>query len=143
MTPNPYFSVPRLKTTPLKATIRFEDIRDPRISRFIIWLENSRSSWWNVLSYYWLRSSFTNLFCLRTQNKYFSRQETLLAEGRELKQVIGTVPIIKPHITQKTSTNKTGMTQNWEALLVFNIPLFIMLPWQRLFLYNKLYFYFL
>lgn len=65
--------VPRLKTTPLKATIRFEDIRDPRIS---------------------------------------SRQETLLAEGRELKQVIGTVPIIKPHITQKTSTNKTGMTQN-------------------------------
>lgn len=58
---------------PLKATIRFEDIRDPRIS---------------------------------------SRQETLLAEGRELKQVIGTVPIIKPHITQKTSTNKTGMTQN-------------------------------
>lgn len=65
--------VPRLKATPLKATIRFEDIRDPRIS---------------------------------------SRQETLLAEGRELKQVIGTVPIIKPHITQKTSTNKTGMTQN-------------------------------
>lgn len=55
---------------PLKATIRFEDIRDPRIS---------------------------------------SRQETLLAEGRELKQVIGAVPIIKPH---KPKSTNTGMTQN-------------------------------
>ena len=46
MTPNPYFSVPRLKTTPLKATIRFEDIRDPRISRYNLFssLEHSGRS---------------------------------------------------------------------------------------------------